>query len=82
MSSFDDEFDPSLMDDVEEEEQILYYLIFSYLFIRIDNFMFYKNIYINYFLGTPKHPETVCRNWPVPKYSVPLNKPKQAPKRY
>ena len=27
----------------------MYYLIFSYLFIRIDNFMFYKNIYKLFF---------------------------------
>ena len=39
-------------------------------------------IYINYFLRTPKHPETVRRNRPVLKYSIPLDKPKWVPKRY
>lgn len=38
----------------------MYYLIFSYLFIRIDNFMFYKNIYKLFF----KNSETPWNSTP------------------
>ena len=37
-------------------------------------------IYIDIFLN-PKHLEMVRRNWPVPKYSIPLNKQKLVLKR-
>ena len=36
----------------------------------------YMYVYI-ILLGTPKHSEMVCRNWPVPKYLVPLDKLKR-----
>ena len=36
----------------------------------------YIYMYVYYFFRTPKHPETVHRNQPAPKYSVPLDKPK------
>ena len=40
----------------------LYYLIFSYLFIKIDNFIFYKNIYKLFF----RNPETPWNGTPKP----------------
>ena len=58
---------------------IIWYLVIYLLELTI---LCSTRIYINYFLRTPKHPETVRRNRPVPKYSIPLDKPKRGPKRY
>ena len=50
---------------------IIWYLVIYLLELTI---LCSTRIYISYFLGTPKHPETVRRNWSVPKYSIPLDK--------
>ena len=44
-------------------------------------FLLITNIYI-YKVVIPKRSKMICRNRSVPKYSVPIDKPKRTPKRY
>ena len=39
-------------------------------------------IYVYKILVSPKQYVTICRNRSIPKYSVPIDKPKQGPKQY
>ena len=58
---------------------IIWYLVIYLLELTI---LCSTRIYINYFLRTSKHPETVHRNRSVSKYFILLDKPKWGPKHY